>query len=51
LSYSGGVIVNPFGSDRAWVPYVAGGVGRMTLLNADSADPLDVDRGRRFRSY
>jgi hypothetical protein len=48
FSYTGGVVVNPWGSNRAWVPYVAGGVGGMTLLNAGSADPLDVDNNHTF---
>jgi hypothetical protein len=47
LSYSGSVIVNPWGSDRSLVPYIAGGLGGMTLFNA-AADSLDVDTDHTF---
>jgi hypothetical protein len=47
-SYSGGVVINPWGSDRPVVPYIAGGVGGMTLTNTGVTDSLDVDDNHTF---
>jgi hypothetical protein len=41
-SYSGNIVVNPGGSDRAVVPYVTGGVGGLTLCPCGGVDNLGI---------
>ena len=43
LAYNGNVIYNIVGSDRALVPYVAGGAGGLTLLSRDRVRSLLAD--------
>ena len=42
LGYSGNLVVNPIGSDRLVVPYVAGGLGGLTLLSDSDVASLGV---------
>jgi len=42
LEYSGNVMYNPLGSDRAIAPYVVGGVGAMTMFNTAGAANLGL---------
>jgi outer membrane protein with beta-barrel domain len=41
-SYSGNVVVHPWGSDRPIVPYATGGLGALTLSPKGEADKLDI---------
>jgi Outer membrane protein beta-barrel domain len=41
-SYSGNIVVNPGGNDRALVPYVTGGLGGLTLCPCGEADILGI---------
>jgi hypothetical protein len=41
-AYSGNVVFNPGGSDRAMVPYASGGIGGLTLCPCGSVDNLGV---------
>ena len=48
LTYSGNVIVNPWGSDRRVVPYLAGGAGALTMFNATDVENLGVTRNETY---
>ena len=41
-AYSGNVVLNPGGSDRAWVPYVTGGIGGLTLCPCGGVELLGI---------
>jgi hypothetical protein len=41
-AYSGNVVVNPAGSNRAVVPYVTGGLGALTLCPCGDAENLGI---------
>jgi len=46
--YSGNVIVNPGGSDHMVVPYLAGGLGGLTMLNTTDAASLGVTTNQTY---
>jgi hypothetical protein len=48
FGYSGNVIVNPMGSDRALVPYAAAGLGGMTILNTNDAEALGIMKNETY---
>lgn len=48
--YNANLIVHPTGSDRAVAPYVAGGIGGLTLLGTDEVEPLGIDRTVHYLS-
>ena len=48
LTYSGNVIVNPWGSDRRVVPYLAGGAGALTMFNAADVENLGVTSNETY---
>ncbi len=48
LSYSGNVIVNPWGSNRRLVPYLAGGAGALTMFNTTDVENLGVTTNETF---
>jgi hypothetical protein len=41
-SYSGNLVVNPGGSDRAVVPYLTGGIGGLTLCPCNGVDAIGI---------
>ena len=47
-NYSGNLIVNPFGKDRVLVPYVAGGLGGLTLLNGTDTSSLGLTTNHTY---
>jgi hypothetical protein len=48
FAYSGNIVVNPFGNDRALVPYAATGVGGLRLLKTDEVAVLGVRNPTNF---
>ena len=46
--YHGNVVVNPVGNDRAFVPYVTGGLGGITLSPRGEAEALGVNDYETF---
>ena len=48
FAYSGNIVVNPFGNDRALVPYAATGVGGLRLLKTDEVAALGVTNPTNF---
>jgi hypothetical protein len=48
LTYTGNVIVNPWGSDRRLVPYLAGGAGALTMFNATDVENLGVTTNQTY---
>ncbi len=46
--YSGNLVVNPGGSNRAVVPYVTGGLGGMTLCPCGDAESLGITNYETF---
>jgi hypothetical protein len=48
--YTGNLIYAPGGKDRALVPYVAGGVGGLTLLNTSEVKNLGLTSNETFLS-
>ncbi len=40
--YSGNLVVNPGGSDRAFVPYATGGIGGLTMCPCDGVETLGI---------
>jgi len=46
--YHGNVVVNPVGNDRAFVPYVTGGLGGITLSPRGEAETLGVNDYETF---
>lgn len=48
-SYNGSLIYNPGGSDRAVVPFVAGGIGGLTMINTtETAASLGVTKNVNY---
>jgi opacity protein-like surface antigen len=47
-AYSGSLVYAPAGNDRALVPYVAGGVGGLTLLNTSEVENLGLTSNETF---
>jgi hypothetical protein len=47
-NYNGSVIVNVTRSDRAIVPYAAGGIGAITMLNTTDAATLGVSSNQTY---
>jgi hypothetical protein len=48
LTYSGNVIVNPWGSNRSVVPYLAGGAGALTMFNRTDVENLGVTTNQTY---
>jgi Outer membrane protein beta-barrel domain len=48
LTYSGNVVVNPWGSNRRVVPYFTGGAGALTMFNATDVENLGVTSNETF---
>lgn len=48
LNYSGNLIYSPWGSNRSVVPYVAGGVGALTMFNTTDVENLGVTTNETF---
>jgi hypothetical protein len=48
LSYSGNVIVNPWGNDRRFVPFVVGGLGGLTMFESDEVSNLGITSNSTF---
>lgn len=48
LAYNGNLIVHPTGNDRAWVPYVTGGIGGLTVLKRDELAGLGLTSTETF---
>jgi hypothetical protein len=48
LTYSGNVVVNPWGSNRRVVPYFTGGAGALTMFNATDVENLGVTTNETF---
>jgi opacity protein-like surface antigen len=48
LAYNGNLIVSPGGSDRPLVPYVAAGLGGLTMFNASDVEALGVTKDHTF---
>jgi hypothetical protein len=48
FAYSGNVIVNPLGNERALVPYGAAGLGGLRLIHTDKVAALGVTTGTNY---
>ena len=48
MAFSEDLILNPIGSDRAIVPYAAGGVGLFSLLHRDGTEALGLTDTQTF---
>jgi len=48
LAYNGNLLYTPGGNDRALVPYVAGGMGGLTLFTRDELIPLGLADNATF---
>jgi outer membrane protein with beta-barrel domain len=48
LAYNGNLLYTPGGNDRALVPYVAGGMGGLTLFKRDELIPLGLADNATF---
>ena len=48
LAYNGSVIYSVIGNDRAFAPYVAGGLGGLTFFNRDDVQALGLTRDDTF---
>jgi hypothetical protein len=48
LNYTGSLVFNPWGKDRRVVPYVAGGMGGLTVFNATSTQDLAIVTNQHF---
>lgn len=42
LGYTGNLVVNPAGSDHAFVPYATGGFGGLTMFNTSDVEALGI---------
>jgi outer membrane protein with beta-barrel domain len=42
ISYSGNLVINPFGGRRAFVPYAVAGVGAFRLVQRDGTEALGI---------
>jgi hypothetical protein len=48
LSFAGNVVVHPAGSDRAFVPYGAAGIGGLTMFNTPDVEALGVVKNETY---
>lgn len=48
MGYTGNVIVNPAGSDRAVIPYAIGGIGGLTMFDTNNVANLGVTKNETF---
>jgi hypothetical protein len=48
FAYTGNVVVNPIGNDRAFVPYAATGIGGIRLLKTNAVEALGVMKPTDF---
>lgn len=48
LVFTGNLLYSPLGTDRVVAPYIAGGVGAMTLLSRDQVENLGVTSNETF---
>src|SRR5262245_54800911 len=48
MSYTGGVLYSPWGSDRRIAPYGAAALGGMTMFNASSVENLGVTSNENY---
>lgn len=48
FGYTGNVIVNPWGSDRRFVPFVTGGLGGLTMFETDEVANLGITSNTTF---
>jgi hypothetical protein len=48
FGYTGNVVVNPWGSDRPFVPFVTGGFGGLTVVDTNEAAALDITSKTTF---
>ena len=48
FGYTGNLVVNPWGSDRPFVPFVTGGLGGLTMLDTDEVSNLGITAKTNF---
>jgi hypothetical protein len=48
FGYTGNLVVNPWGSDRPFVPFVTGGLGGLTMLDTDEVANLGITSKTNF---
>jgi hypothetical protein len=48
FGYTGNLIVNPWGSDRPFVPFVTGGLGGLTMFDTDEVANLGITSKTTF---
>lgn len=48
LNYTGSLVYNPWGKDRRVVPYVAGGLGGLTVFNAADTQDLGIVSNQHY---
>jgi hypothetical protein len=48
LGYTGNLVVSPWGSDRAYVPFVTGGLGGLTMFDTDEVANLGITSTTSF---
>jgi hypothetical protein len=48
FGYSANAVVNPFGNDRAFVPYATGGLGGLRMITTDEVATLGISEGTNF---
>jgi hypothetical protein len=48
LAYNGNLVVHPMGKNHAWVPYMTGGIGGLTVLKRNELADLGLTHNETF---